>query len=57
MNTAHIHGEDLYFDDMLDFPVDKYYNAADIVYQTDQKGIEEEIREFKRMVLDYLNRL
>ncbi len=22
MNTAHIHGEDLYFDDVLDFPVD-----------------------------------
>jgi hypothetical protein len=57
MNTAHIHGEDLYFDDVLDFPVDTHYNAADIVYQTNQKGIEEEIREFKRMVLDYLNRL
>jgi uroporphyrinogen decarboxylase len=22
MNTAHIHGEDLYFEDVLDFPVD-----------------------------------
>jgi uroporphyrinogen-III decarboxylase len=22
MNTAHIHGEDLYFDDFLDYPVD-----------------------------------
>jgi shikimate kinase len=32
---------------------DKYYNAADIVYQTDQKEIEEEIRELKQMVLDY----
>jgi shikimate kinase len=33
---------------------DKYYNAADIVYHTDQKNIEEEIRELKQMVLDHL---
>ena len=32
---------------------DKYYNAADIVYKTDQKSIEEEIRELKQVVLDY----
>ena len=35
---------------------DKYFNAADIVYQTDQKSIEEEIRELKQVVLDYLKR-
>ena len=35
---------------------DKYYNAADIVYQTDQKNIEEEIRELKQVVLDYYKR-
>ena len=33
---------------------DKYYNAADIVYQTDHKGITEEIRELKQVALDYL---
>lgn len=32
---------------------DKYHNAADIVYKTDQKSIEEEIRELKQVVLDY----
>jgi len=32
---------------------DKYYNAADIVCQTDQKNIEEEGRELKQVVLDY----
>jgi hypothetical protein len=31
----------------------EYYEAADIVYQTDQKSIEEEIWELKRMVLDH----
>jgi shikimate kinase len=35
---------------------DKYFNAADIVYQTDQKNIEEEILELKQVVLDYFNR-
>jgi shikimate kinase len=34
----------------------KYTDAADIVYQTDQKTIEEEIRELKKMVLDYFKR-
>jgi hypothetical protein len=34
----------------------KYFKAADIVYQTDQKSIEEEIRELKQVVLDYLKR-
>ena len=33
---------------------DKYFGAADIVYATDQKSIEEEVRELKHMVLDYL---
>jgi hypothetical protein len=36
---------------------DKCYNAADIVYQTDQKGINEEIRVLKQVVLDYFKRL
>ena len=31
----------------------KYTDAADIVYQTDQKTIEEEIWELKQAVLDY----
>jgi shikimate kinase len=35
---------------------DKYYDAADIVYKTDQKNIEEEIRELKQVVLDYFKR-
>lgn len=35
---------------------DKYYKAANIVYQTDQKELPEEIRELKQMVLGYLNR-
>ena len=34
---------------------DKYTNAADIVYQTDQKNIEEEIRELKQMVLAHFS--
>ena len=32
---------------------DKYYGAADLVYATDQKSIEEEVRELKLIVLDY----
>ena len=32
---------------------DKYVNAADFVYQTDQKSIEEEIWELRRIVLDH----
>ena len=36
---------------------DKYYNAADVVYKTDQKDIQEEIRELKEVVLDYFERL
>jgi shikimate kinase len=35
---------------------DKYCNAADIFYKTDQKIIEEEIRELKQVVLDYFKR-
>jgi hypothetical protein len=35
---------------------DKYTNAADLIYQTDQKNIEEEIRELKQVVLDYFKR-
>jgi len=31
----------------------KYTDAADIVYMTDHKSIEEEIRELKQVVLDY----
>jgi len=34
---------------------DKYTNAADIVYQTDQKNIEEEIRELKQMVFAHFS--
>jgi shikimate kinase len=36
---------------------DKYTQAADFVYQTDQKNIEAEILELKQVVLDYFNRL
>ena len=32
---------------------DKYYNAADVVYKTDHKHIEQEIRELKQVVLDF----
>jgi len=32
---------------------DKYYAAADLVYATDKKSIEEEVRELKQIVLDY----
>ncbi len=35
---------------------DKYYGAADLVYATDQKSIEEEVRELKQIVLDYFKR-
>ena len=31
----------------------KYFAAADLVYATDQKGIEEEIRELAQIALDY----
>ena len=31
----------------------KYYRAADIVYPTDQKNIEEEVRELKHIIIDY----
>ena len=31
---------------------DKYYAAADVVYQTDRKTIEEEIEELKRIISD-----
>jgi len=33
---------------------DKYYGAADLVFATDQKSIEEEVRELKQMVSEYL---
>jgi shikimate kinase len=33
---------------------DKYLRAADIVYTTDQKTIDQEVRELKRLVLDHL---
>ena len=33
---------------------DKYYHAADIVYATDQKGIDEEVRELKDLVARHL---
>jgi shikimate kinase len=32
---------------------DKYYDAADLVYATDQKNIEEEVRELKHIISDY----
>ena len=35
---------------------DKYYSAADLVYATDQKSIEEEIRELKQLVLERFKR-
>jgi shikimate kinase len=35
---------------------DKYYDAADLVYATDQKGIEEEVLELKQIVTKYLQR-
>lgn len=33
---------------------DKYYGAAGLVFATDQKSIEEEVRELKQMVSEYL---
>lgn len=33
---------------------DKYFRAADIVYSTDQKSLDQEVRELKRLVLDHL---
>jgi shikimate kinase len=35
---------------------DKYFGAADVVYATDQKGIEEEVLELEQLVLDYFQR-
>jgi hypothetical protein len=35
---------------------DKYYKAANIVYKTDRKNIEEEIQELKQVVLDSFKR-
>jgi len=35
---------------------DKYYGAADLVYATDQKCIQEEVRELKQMVSEYVKR-
>ncbi len=32
---------------------EKYYDAADIVYATDQKGIDEEIRDLKKIIDDF----
>ena len=31
---------------------DKYYDAADLIYSTDQKSIEEDVRELKRLTLE-----
>jgi len=31
----------------------KYYRAADIVYPTDRKSIEDEVRELKHIIFDY----
>ncbi|MCP4625036.1 MAG: hypothetical protein GY850_16140 [bacterium] len=33
---------------------DKYYDAADLVYSTDQKSIAEEVREIKQIISGYL---
>lgn|GEM_PF-3024535 len=35
---------------------DKYYAAADLVYATDQKSIDEEVRELEGIILKYFNR-
>ena len=35
---------------------EKYYAAADLVYATDQKSLEEEVRELAGIVLKYFNR-
>ena len=34
----------------------KYFAAADLVYATDQKSIEEEVRELEGIVLNHINR-
>ncbi len=36
---------------------DKYYQAADLVYATDQKSIAEEVRELAQLVTDYFKTL
>jgi len=33
---------------------DKYYAAADIVYPTDQKSIEEEVEKLKMIILGFI---
>jgi shikimate kinase len=33
---------------------EKYYNAADIIYETSQKSIEEEVEELQPIISDYL---
>jgi len=33
---------------------DKYFRAADIVYTTDQKSIDEEVRELKKLISKYI---
>jgi len=33
---------------------EKYYRAADLVYATDQKGIDEEVRDLKHLISDYI---
>ena len=35
---------------------ENYFAAADLVYATDQKSIEEEVRELEEIVLKYFNR-
>jgi shikimate kinase len=32
---------------------EKYYDAADLVYATDQKSVEQEVQELKQIILDY----
>jgi hypothetical protein len=33
---------------------DKYFRAADIVYTTDQKSIDEEVQELKKLISKYI---
>ena len=33
---------------------DKYYEAADVIYQTDEKSIEEEVEELKKIISDHM---
>ena len=35
----------------------KYYDAADLVYATDKKSVQEEVLELKQVALEYLQRL